>query len=175
MKLVKSNLDPSGIVDTIRANSTVGSLECSNCLHLLVSAGEAGSISRDIGPVTVHTRGGRARASKGGIEHFVLLQMFHCLTEARKPPCLSSPMLKALNEIRGNSDLLRLFEEDQLANGAPADSMDARKQAFDPGWIECAENEPDEIALLAPLHSSGNVDFCTAAAFCKSHLTRNIL
>jgi hypothetical protein len=46
-------------------------------------------------------------------------------------------MLAVLNKICCSGDLLGFFVEDQLASGAAVETIAARKQAFDPGSVEC--------------------------------------
>jgi hypothetical protein len=47
-----------------------------------------------------------------------------------------------LNEMRRSSDLLGGFEEEQLtSSAATAETLNARKKAFDPGSLACDDGE----------------------------------
>jgi hypothetical protein len=126
--------DTAQVADAMCTNATIRSLDPAVTLLLHLSTGtpsreETGSLLTTVFyPGHADTDTGRA---------YLLLQKARCLAEGGKPRCITTDMLTELKQIRSSGDLLGFFEEDQLAGGAAVATMAARKQAFDPGSVEC--------------------------------------
>jgi hypothetical protein len=128
--------NPAQAAGLMSANATVRSLGHETTLFLLLSNSAPGNTDPVSPPVTVH------HAGKGKKRKNVLLHRAHCLTEVGRPPCLTPAVLSVLNEMRRSSNLLGGFEEDQLASSAAtAETLNARKKAFDPGSLACDDGE----------------------------------
>jgi hypothetical protein len=134
-KLWKNNFKTETLYDLNRGNVTTKDLAVENVLLLVMSLG-SGDSSDFVGKAVAElsARVLRSSATETVPPHVpVVPQVLRCLSQDRRPSCMTRAMQHEMNAIRGNSDPLYLWREEQERKRVSSDAMNMKLKDFYPG------------------------------------------